>query len=42
MENSRDLSRDKLDFGNGKIGVLFRALFFPTLVGMFLRQPSRS
>lgn len=35
MENSRDLSRDKLDFGNGKIGVLFRALFFPTLVGMF-------
>lgn len=35
MENNRDLSRDKLDFGNGKIGELFRALFFPTLVGMF-------
>lgn len=29
-----DLSRDKIDFGNGKIGRLFRSLFFPTLVGM--------
>ena len=29
-----DLSRDKIDFGTGKIGALFRALFFPTLVGM--------
>lgn len=29
-----DLSRDKIDFGTGKIGPLFRALFFPTLVGM--------
>lgn len=30
----RNLSRDKIDFGTGKIGPLFRALFFPTLVGM--------
>lgn len=29
-----DFSRDKIDFGTGKIGSLFRALFFPTLVGM--------
>ncbi len=29
-----DFSRDKIDFGTGKIGALFRALFFPTLVGM--------
>ena len=28
------MERDKLDFGNGKIGQLFRAMFFPTLVGM--------
>ncbi len=35
MANNRNLSRDKLDFGNGKIGVLFRTLFFPTLIGMF-------
>lgn len=33
MEN-RNLDRDKLDFANGKIGPLFRALFFPTLIGM--------
>ncbi len=30
----RNLDRDRLDFGNGKIGPLFRALFFPALVGM--------
>lgn len=30
----RNLDRDKLDFANDKIGPLFRALFFPTLVGM--------
>lgn len=30
----RNLGRDSIDFGNAKIGVLFRALFFPTLVGM--------
>lgn len=30
----RNLGRDKIDFGNAKIGVLFRSLFFPTLVGM--------
>ncbi len=34
MKKKRDLSRDKIDFGTGKIGPLFRALFFPTLVGM--------
>ncbi len=28
------MERDKLDFGNGKISVLFRAMFFPTLIGM--------
>ncbi len=29
-----DLTRDKIDFGTDKIGHLFRALFFPTLIGM--------
>ena len=29
-----DISRDKIDFGVGKIGPLFRKMFFPTLVGM--------
>lgn len=28
------MERDKLDFGNGKINTLFRAMFFPTLIGM--------
>lgn len=28
------MERDKLDFGNGKISRLFRAMFFPTLIGM--------
>ena len=28
------MDRDKLDFENGKIGQLFRAMFFPTLIGM--------
>lgn len=28
------MQRDSLDFGNAKIGSLFKALFFPTLVGM--------
>ena len=28
------MDRDSLDFGNEKIGRLFRAMFFPTLVGM--------
>jgi len=28
------MNRDKIDFGSGKIGPLFRALFFPTLIGM--------
>lgn len=30
----RNLDRDKLDLAHGEIGKLFRALFFPTLVGM--------
>ena len=34
MKKKIDLSRDKIDFGKEKIGPLFRALFFPTLVGM--------
>lgn len=33
MKN-RNLDRDKIDFGNGKIGPLFRSMFFPTLIGM--------
>lgn len=28
------MNRDRLDFGNERIGSLFRALFFPTLIGM--------
>ena len=28
------MDRDKLDFGNENIGRLFRAMFFPTLIGM--------
>lgn len=28
------MERDKLDFRNGKISKLFRAMFFPTLIGM--------
>ena len=28
------MERDKLDFGTMKIGPLFRAIFFPTLIGM--------
>ena len=28
------MKRDRLDFGNDKIGALFRALFVPTLIGM--------
>lgn len=31
---AKNLDRDKLDLGSGKIGSLFRALFIPTLVGM--------
>ena len=34
----RNLNRDKLDFANGKIGPLFRALFFPTLIGMIFNS----
>lgn len=34
MKKDRNLQRDSLDFGNGNIPKLFRALFFPTLVGM--------
>ncbi len=38
MMKDRNLDRDRLDFGNGKIGELFRALFFPTLVGMIFNS----
>ncbi len=34
MKKKIDTSRDKIDFGVGKIGPLFRKMFFPTLVGM--------
>lgn len=34
MKKDRNLTRDSLDFGNGDIPKLFRALFFPTLIGM--------
>ncbi len=34
----QNLNRDKLDFGNGKIGPLFRALFIPTLIGMIFNS----
>ncbi len=34
MKKRIDTSRDKIDLGVGKIGPLFRSLFFPTLVGM--------
>ena len=34
----RNLDRDKIDFADGKIGPLFRALFFPTLVGMIFNS----
>lgn len=35
---AKNLDRDRLDFGSGKIGVLFRALFFPSLVGMIFNS----
>lgn len=38
MRKERNLDRDRLDFGNGKIGVLFRKLFFPTLIGMIFNS----
>ena len=38
MIKKRNLDRDKLDFGNGKIGTLFRSLFFPTLIGMIFNS----
>ncbi len=34
MKKKIDTSRDKIDFGSGKIGPLFRKMFFPTLIGM--------
>lgn len=34
MKRDRHLDRDTLDLGNGNIPELFRALFFPTLIGM--------
>ncbi len=38
MGKMQNLDRDKLDFGNGKIGALFRTLFFPTLIGMIFNS----
>lgn len=38
MAKDRNLTRDKIDFGDGKIGPLFRALFFPTLIGMIFNS----
>lgn len=32
------MKRDKLDFGNDKIGQLFRAMFFPTLIAMIFNS----
>lgn len=32
------MDKKRLDFGNGRVGALFRALFFPTLVGMFFNS----
>ena len=32
------MNRDRLDFGNEKIGRLFRAMFFPTLVAMVVNS----
>ena len=37
MESKR-LDRDKIDFGNGRIGTVFRSLFFPTLIGMIFNS----
>ncbi|MFG6425149.1 MAG: hypothetical protein K1W14_01975 [Muribaculaceae bacterium] len=34
----RKLDRDRIDFANDKIGPLFRALFFPTLIGMIFNS----
>lgn len=34
MKKRIDTTRDQIDFGSGKIGPLFRKMFFPTLVGM--------
>lgn len=35
---SKNLGRDAIDFGNGRIGPVFRSLFFPTLVGMMFNS----
>ncbi len=32
------MNQDKIDFGSGKITVLFRSMFFPTLVGMLFNS----
>ena len=32
------MNRDNIDFGNEKIGRLFRAMFFPTLIAMFFNS----
>lgn len=36
--NLTDMNRDNLDFGNEKIGRLFKAMFVPTLIAMFFNS----
>lgn len=38
MPPQRIMDQDKLDFGTGKISTLFRAMFFPTLIGMIFNS----
>lgn len=38
MVQIKNLQRDKLDFGNGKISKLFRLLFWPTLVALIFNS----
>lgn len=38
MAKDKNLDRDGLDFGNEKIGRLFSALFFPTLICMIFNS----
>ena len=33
-----NMNRDKLDFGNDTIGILFRSMFFPTLIAMIFNS----
>ena len=36
------MQRDRIDFGSMNIPVLFRKIFFPTLLGRFVWRVSRS